>query len=104
MTPADAVFASSVNGIWHRVGSNSHTASAIAIMAPAFSGRDFVLGLVAGAIVLPLLVIILFFIVLRNSDFYGVDHWKLNMRTPFPSMWMNLGYWYVGQLEFLGSG
>ncbi|KAF3013502.1 hypothetical protein E8E14_006648 [Neopestalotiopsis sp. 37M] len=32
-------------------------------------------------------------ILFRRSDIYNVDHWKLNIRLPPTSMWMNMGYW-----------
>lgn len=31
--------------------------------------------------------------ILHKSDIYGLGHWKLNIRSPPPSMWMNVGYW-----------
>ncbi|KAG5989797.1 hypothetical protein E4U54_004244 [Claviceps lovelessii] len=62
-------------------------------MARAFSARDFVLGIAAGgAIVLGLLSVGAFFL-FRSCSLYSLDHWKLNIRTPLPSMWMNLGFW-----------
>lgn len=56
---------------------------------------DFVLGLVLGfGFALLLIGGIAIIRVLSNTDYYGLTHWKLNIRLPFSSMWMNLGYWY----------
>ncbi|TKW48430.1 hypothetical protein CTA1_3152 [Colletotrichum tanaceti] len=30
---------------------------------------------------------------LRRNDIYDNDHWKLNAKMPFTTMWMNMGYW-----------
>ncbi|KAL2880107.1 hypothetical protein SGCOL_004491 [Colletotrichum sp. CLE4] len=30
---------------------------------------------------------------LRQKDVYDNDHWKLNVKVPFTTMWMNMGYW-----------
>ncbi|CCF37159.1 hypothetical protein CH063_01641 [Colletotrichum higginsianum] len=30
---------------------------------------------------------------LRQNDIYDNDHWKLNVKMPFTTMWMNMGYW-----------
>ncbi|KAK2016474.1 hypothetical protein LZ32DRAFT_601279 [Colletotrichum eremochloae] len=30
---------------------------------------------------------------LRQNDVYDNDHWKLNAKVPFTTMWMNMGYW-----------
>ncbi|KAF4776195.1 hypothetical protein HER10_EVM0004247 [Colletotrichum scovillei] len=30
---------------------------------------------------------------LRRKDVYDNDHWKLNLKVPFTTMWMNMGYW-----------
>ncbi|KAF4978611.1 hypothetical protein FZEAL_5014 [Fusarium zealandicum] len=37
--------------------------------------------------------------ILRKSDIYGLGHWKLNIRSPPQSMWMNVGYWKNSQGE-----
>ncbi|PNY21847.1 Uncharacterized protein TCAP_07212 [Tolypocladium capitatum] len=62
-------------------------------MAGTVSGRDFALGIVVGAVAALVLGAALFAAVLRTTDIYSLGHWKLNLRTPFNSMWMNLGYW-----------
>lgn len=73
--------------------SKSHIVTNPLPMARAFSARDFVLGIAAGgAIVLGLLSVGAFFL-FRSCSLYSLDHWKLNIRTPLPSMWMNLGFW-----------
>lgn len=60
--------------------------------------RDFGLGVVVGAAAA---VLVLggaaFAVVLRSTDLYSLGHWKLNMRTPLDTMWINLGYWYYHQ-------
>ncbi|TQN65111.1 hypothetical protein CSHISOI_10312, partial [Colletotrichum shisoi] len=30
---------------------------------------------------------------MRQNDIYDNDHWKLNVKMPFTTMWMNMGYW-----------
>lgn len=62
-------------------------------MAWEFSARDFVLGIVTGGVTTVALLFIGAFIFLRSYNIYSVGHWKLNIKTPFPSMWMNLGFW-----------
>jgi hypothetical protein len=62
-------------------------------MPNSFSPRDFVLGIVAGCGIIAVLVCIGTILYLRTGDVYSLDHWKLNVRTPFSSMWMNLGFW-----------
>lgn len=68
---------------------------ATAKMGWALSGRDFSLGIVVGVVATLVLSAAVFVAVLRMSDIYSLGHWKLNLRTPMNSMWMNLGYWYV---------
>ncbi|ODA83465.1 hypothetical protein RJ55_01979 [Drechmeria coniospora] len=58
-----------------------------------FSVRDFALGVVVGVVAPLLLGSAVVVAVLRASDIYSLGHWKLNVRTPIKSMWMNLGYW-----------
>ncbi|PHH60129.1 hypothetical protein CDD81_2087 [Ophiocordyceps australis] len=62
-------------------------------MAWHLSGRSFGLGIVVGFLVALALAVVLAAIVLRTRDVYSLGHWKLNVRTPLRSMWMNLGYW-----------
>ncbi|KAM4064438.1 hypothetical protein HRG_006248 [Hirsutella rhossiliensis] len=65
----------------------------IQLMSWSLSARDFVLGVVVGAVVAFLLGTAVFAAVLRSTNGYSLGHWKLNVRTPLDSMWMNLGYW-----------
>lgn len=62
-------------------------------MSDPFSPRDFILGIVAGSVIAVALLSFSTFIFLRTSDVYSLGHWKLNLRTPISSMWMNLGFW-----------
>ncbi|OAA51819.1 hypothetical protein NOR_00412 [Metarhizium rileyi] len=62
-------------------------------MSDFFSPRDFVLGIVAGSLIAVALISVGTFMFLRTSGVYSLGHWKLNLRTPFQSMWMNLGFW-----------
>jgi hypothetical protein len=32
----------------------------------------------------------------REKTLYGSDHGKLNITLPAPTMWMNMGFWKVG--------
>ncbi|KAH0526919.1 hypothetical protein TsFJ059_010186 [Trichoderma semiorbis] len=60
---------------------------------PSFSASDFFVGFVAGWLTVIVLLAIAAFSLTRTADIYGLGHWKLNVRTPLPSMWMNLGFW-----------
>ncbi|KAG5984258.1 hypothetical protein E4U55_005529 [Claviceps digitariae] len=62
-------------------------------MTREFSARDFVLGIVTGGGIILAFLSIGAFVFLRSCKLYSLGHWKLNIRTPFPSMWMNLGFW-----------
>ncbi|EEY16221.1 predicted protein [Verticillium alfalfae VaMs.102] len=55
--------------------------------------RDFLTGFLGGMIFAVLLALVLGVTALRMTDHYGLGHWKLNLRTPLSSMWMNVGYW-----------
>lgn len=66
-------------------------------MGEKVSGRDFALGIVVGVVAALVIGAVIFATVLRMSDVYSLGHWKLNLRTPLSSMWMNLGYWCVQQ-------
>ncbi|KAF3353980.1 hypothetical protein VdG1_07879 [Verticillium dahliae VDG1] len=57
--------------------------------------RDFLTGFLGGIIFAVLLALVLGVTALRMTDHYGLGHWKLNLRTPLSSMWMNVGYWCV---------
>jgi hypothetical protein len=54
---------------------------------------DLVRGVAIGFLSALLLVCIVAVIALRSSEMYNLSHWKLNLRTPLESMWMNMGYW-----------
>ncbi|KAM0512502.1 hypothetical protein ACHAPE_008825 [Trichoderma viride] len=54
---------------------------------------DFILGFLAGCAAIIVVLALVAFSLIRSGDVYGLGHWKLNVKAPFPSMWMNLGYW-----------
>ncbi|KAL7788608.1 hypothetical protein V8C37DRAFT_387974 [Trichoderma ceciliae] len=54
---------------------------------------EFTLGFLAGCVTVAVLLALAAFSLLWSGDIYGLGHWKLNLKTPFPSMWMNLGFW-----------
>lgn len=56
--------------------------------------QGFGLGLAVGVIVTLVITLVVSALVLRSSDSAGLGQWKLNIDTPLPSMWMNVGYWY----------
>lgn len=56
---------------------------------------DFIFGFLAGCAAIIVLVALVAFSFVKSGDIYGLGHWKLNVKAPFPSMWMNLGYWQV---------
>lgn len=63
-------------------------------MTTSLAGRDFGLGILTGCVITVVLLLIGFWALSRTNDtIYGLGHWKLSVRTPFESMWMNLGYW-----------
>jgi hypothetical protein len=62
-------------------------------MSSSTSARDIGLSFLGGFLAALLLVSALAILALRNSDAYGLGHWKLNARMPLASTWMNLGYW-----------
>ncbi|PHH79941.1 hypothetical protein CDD80_3393 [Ophiocordyceps camponoti-rufipedis] len=64
-------------------------------MAAILFARDFVLGIVVGVVGVALLAAAGAVMMLRASAAYSLGHWKLNLKTPMDTMWMNLGYWYV---------
>ena len=68
-----------------------------AAMFSHYHASPFAHGVVVGILVATaaLTLAAVLFSVLK-ADQYDLDHWKLNFRTPVNSMWMNLGYWYVG--------
>lgn len=68
--------------------------SPVAMVLGLASGKsDFARGVVIGAAASLILIVTIALLLLRSTDMYGLDHWKLNIRTPLPSMWMNLGFW-----------
>lgn len=66
-----------------------------ASMAPLPDRPDFATGFLTGVAAAFILVTIIAIFLLCSGNMYDLDHWKLNIRTPLPSMWMNLGYWSV---------
>ncbi|KAH7147772.1 hypothetical protein DER46DRAFT_515236 [Fusarium sp. MPI-SDFR-AT-0072] len=56
-------------------------------------GYSFGLGFAAGLVTALAIAVIIGLVVMRMSDIYGLGHWKLNITTRPPSMWMNVGYW-----------
>ncbi|KFH42345.1 hypothetical protein ACRE_069250 [Hapsidospora chrysogenum ATCC 11550] len=56
-------------------------------------GRDIALAFVGGFLAAVAILLAGGITVLRNSDAYGLGHWKLNAKMPLATMWMNLGYW-----------
>lgn len=60
---------------------------------------DFWKGVLLGATgcTFTILIVTLAFTItfLRRKDVYDNDHWKLNLKVPFTTMWMNMGYWFV---------
>ncbi|KAH7210236.1 hypothetical protein BKA60DRAFT_464285 [Fusarium oxysporum] len=55
--------------------------------------EGFGIGFAAGLITALAIAGIIALVVMRMSDIYGLGHWKLNITTRPPSMWMNVGYW-----------
>ncbi|GAB1316341.1 hypothetical protein MFIFM68171_06551 [Madurella fahalii] len=62
-------------------------------MGPFPDSPEFAAGLLTGGAATLILVIAIAVFCLQFRDVYDLDHWKLNISTPLPSMWMNLGYW-----------
>ncbi|KZZ95825.1 hypothetical protein AAL_04121 [Moelleriella libera RCEF 2490] len=62
-------------------------------MAWDFSAQSFVLGLLAGGITTAALLFLGALVVFRASNSSSLGHWKLNLKTPISSMWINLGFW-----------
>lgn len=56
---------------------------------------DFIFGFLAGCAAIIASLALVAFSLVQSGDVYGLGHWKLNVKAPFPSMWMNLGYWQV---------
>ncbi|KAL2754099.1 hypothetical protein ACRALDRAFT_1063048 [Sodiomyces alcalophilus JCM 7366] len=62
-------------------------------MVSLTASQGLAIGFVGGAAATVIFIALAAFVFLRTSDIYGLGHWKLNIRTPLPSMWMNVGYW-----------
>lgn len=62
-------------------------------MAPAYSGGELAAAFVGGFFAAVLVIMAATFTFMRLSDVYGLGHWKLNVKMPLSTMWMNLGYW-----------
>ncbi|PFH61595.1 hypothetical protein XA68_16945 [Ophiocordyceps unilateralis] len=62
-------------------------------MVWVLAAPDFVLGIVVGIVASVLLAAAIAATALRASAAYSLGHWKLNLKTPSVSLWMNLGYW-----------
>ncbi|KAH6608343.1 hypothetical protein Trco_001689 [Trichoderma cornu-damae] len=60
-------------------------------MAGPSSAGDFIVGFVVGCAAMVVLLALAVMSLARSGDIYGLGHWKLNLKTPLPSMWMNLG-------------
>ncbi|KAF4960126.1 hypothetical protein FGADI_1144 [Fusarium gaditjirri] len=58
-----------------------------------FDQDSFGLGFAAGLVTTLAIAGIIALVAMRMSDIYGLGHWKLNITTRPPSMWMNVGYW-----------
>ncbi|RDA89747.1 hypothetical protein CP533_2928 [Ophiocordyceps camponoti-saundersi (nom. inval.)] len=65
------------------------------------SARDLIVGIVVGVVFSALLAGGIAFTVLRASAAYNLGHWKLNLKTPLDTMWMNLGFWRNGDGELV---
>ncbi|KAH7303497.1 hypothetical protein B0I35DRAFT_364932 [Stachybotrys elegans] len=63
------------------------------------SSQDFGLGFLAGFLAAVLVGFITSALLSTRQDEYGLGHWKLNIKTPLRSMWMNVGYWRNEQGE-----
>ncbi|KAF4967431.1 hypothetical protein FSARC_5004 [Fusarium sarcochroum] len=64
-----------------------------------WSESSFGVGFVAGLVCALAIAATIAFVVMRMSDIYGLGHWKLNIASHPPSMWMNVGYWKTPQGE-----
>jgi hypothetical protein len=62
-------------------------------MAPSFSGGEVAAAFIGGLLTATILIMLGTFAFMRTSDVYGLGHWKLNVKMPLATMWMNLGYW-----------
>ena len=58
-----------------------------------FNGDSFGAGFAAGLVSALAIAAVIALVVMRMSDIYGLGHWKLNITSHPPSMWMNVGYW-----------
>ncbi|KAK5991749.1 hypothetical protein PT974_07783 [Cladobotryum mycophilum] len=56
----------------------------------------FVKGVAVGMFLMLLIKLTLELFSFSKRDIYDLQHWKLNIRLPLGSLWMNLGYWKDG--------
>ncbi|EQB50438.1 hypothetical protein CGLO_10125 [Colletotrichum gloeosporioides Cg-14] len=56
-----------------------------------WSGALF--GFMAGVVAVVFVASVVAARLFQRKDIYDVDHWKLNVKVPFTSTWMNMGYW-----------
>ncbi|KAK2054313.1 hypothetical protein LY76DRAFT_686714 [Colletotrichum caudatum] len=54
--------------------------------------RGLLLGLLGSSLAVFSIAVLVALRFLQN-DVYDNDHWKLNVKVPFTTMWMNMGYW-----------
>ncbi|KAK1584975.1 uncharacterized protein LY79DRAFT_519756 [Colletotrichum navitas] len=54
--------------------------------------RGLLLGLFGSSLAILSIVVLVTLKFLQNGV-YDNDHWKLNVKVPFTTMWMNMGYW-----------
>ncbi|KAH0444751.1 hypothetical protein CcaCcLH18_00409 [Colletotrichum camelliae] len=50
-------------------------------------------GFVAGVFAITFVASLVAAKIFQRNDIYDVDHWKLNVKVPFTTTWMNMGYW-----------
>ncbi|KAK1984487.1 hypothetical protein LZ30DRAFT_431188 [Colletotrichum cereale] len=55
--------------------------------------RGLLTGIFGSLLVVCSIVAVVALKFLRRNDVYDNDHWKLNVKVPFTTMWMNMGYW-----------
>lgn len=54
---------------------------------------DFTKGVLLGVALTLTIIASIALIFVISTDQYNLDHWKLNVRVPVGSLWMNLGFW-----------
>ncbi|TDZ16928.1 hypothetical protein Cob_v009990 [Colletotrichum orbiculare MAFF 240422] len=55
--------------------------------------NGLLLGVIGGFSLFAFFTLIIVTRSFRQNDIYDVDHWKLNVKVPFTTTWMNMGYW-----------